>query len=34
MTTPIEWFGEHCGEPGEPRPDGWIKTLCDNCYKK
>jgi len=22
---------EYCGNPGEPRKIGWIKTLCDNC---
>ncbi len=22
---------ENCGEPGQPRGGGWIKTLCDNC---
>ena len=22
---------EACGNPGEPRGDAWIKTLCDNC---
>ena len=24
---------ETCGEPGEVRQGGWIKTLCDNCIK-
>lgn len=22
---------EFCGAPGEPRPGGWVKTLCDAC---
>ena len=22
---------EVCGEPGEPRETGWVKTLCDFC---
>ena len=26
-----ETICENCGEPGEPRPRGWIKTLCDAC---
>ena len=25
---------ETCAEPGEVRPGGWIKTLCDECVKK
>jgi hypothetical protein len=24
---------EHCGHPGDQRPGGWIKTLCDSCYE-
>jgi len=24
---------EECGEPGEQRAGGWIKTLCDNHHK-
>ena len=24
---------EFCGKPGKPRSTGWIKTLCDECYK-
>lgn len=24
---------ETCGSAGKPRPGGWIKTLCDSCYK-
>ena len=22
---------EICGEPGEPKGGGWVRTLCDNC---
>jgi hypothetical protein len=22
---------EECGRPGEERPGGWVKTLCDDC---
>ena len=22
---------EDCGQPGEPRSGGWIRTLCDGC---
>ena len=25
---------EHCGRPGKPNSDGWIKTLCKKCRKK
>jgi hypothetical protein len=25
---------EECGHPGEQRPGGWIKTLCDPCVAK
>lgn len=25
---------EHCGQPGRPRDDSWIKTLCDHCRQK
>jgi len=25
---------EECGEPGEERPGGWIKTLCDKCWSE
>lgn len=25
---------EECGNPGEPKSDGWIKTLCDSCQEK
>ncbi len=25
---------ERCGQPGEPRNDGWVKTLCDFHHKK
>lgn len=25
---------EWCGEPGEERGGGWIKTLCDGCHDK
>ena len=25
---------EKCGKPGETRATGWIKTLCDECFKK
>lgn len=25
---------EYCGKPGESRPDGWVKTMCDGCYGK
>ena len=24
---------EECGEPGEERNTGWIRTLCDTCHK-
>lgn len=24
---------EDCGAPGETRPGGWIRTLCDDCVK-
>ena len=24
---------EVCGDAGEPRDGGWIKTLCDACFK-
>lgn len=24
---------ENCGQPGEPRPGGWIKTLCNVCHE-
>lgn len=24
---------ENCGQPGEARGGGWIKTLCDDCNK-
>lgn len=24
---------ETCGEPGEPRRGGWIKTLCNDCHR-
>jgi thiamine biosynthesis protein ThiC len=23
---------EYCGRPGEPRPGGWVKTMCDGCH--
>ena len=23
---------EMCGAPGEARPGGWTKTLCNGCY--
>lgn len=22
---------ENCGQPGRPRPGGWVKTFCDEC---
>jgi hypothetical protein len=25
---------EVCGEPGQRRSGGWIRTLCDDCEKK
>ena len=25
---------EHCGDPGERRPGGWLQTLCDNCHEE
>ena len=25
---------EECGEPGKPRPGGWIKTRCDKCFEE
>ncbi len=25
---------EYCGKPGQARPGGWIKTLCDQCAKE
>ena len=25
---------EVCGEPGQQRDTGWIKTLCDKCFNK
>ena len=25
---------EDCGQPGEYRPGGWVRTLCDNCNTK
>jgi hypothetical protein len=25
---------ESCGEPGESRSGGWVKTLCDSCHVK
>jgi len=25
---------EECGQPGEPRPLAWIKTLCVECWGK
>ena len=24
---------EFCGQPGRPRPGGWIKTKCDACVE-
>ncbi len=24
---------EQCGAPGQARGGGWIKTLCDDCYR-
>ena len=23
---------EYCGEPGTTRNDGWVSTMCDNCW--
>jgi len=23
---------EDCSQPGKPRRDGWVRTLCDNCH--
>jgi hypothetical protein len=25
---------QDCGEPGHPRDDGWVLTLCDECAEK
>jgi len=25
---------EYCGNPGVVRRDGWLKTMCDACYKE
>lgn len=28
------WTCEWCGESGEARYDGWVRTLCDPCHDK
>ena len=28
------WTCEWCGKPGKIRGGGWIKTLCEECYKR
>ena len=25
---------EECGQPGEYRPGGWVRTLCDTCHSE